>query len=69
MKKLLALAGVVGSPLLLALPSVLPKVAALLIIFFPAGFAPIFLLVLPLLLIGLLGLAGQTVSEGLLFLL
>ncbi|MCS6804409.1 MAG: hypothetical protein RMM98_02780 [Acidobacteriota bacterium] len=69
MKKLLALAGVVGSPLLLALPSVLPKVAVLLLLFFPAGFNTILLLTLPLLVIGILGFAGQTVSESLLFIL
>ncbi|MBI3951385.1 MAG: hypothetical protein HY314_13120 [Acidobacteria bacterium] len=69
MKKLLALAGVVGSPLVLALPSVLPKVAVLLITFFPAGFATILVLVLPLLLIGILGFLGQTVSDSLLFIL
>jgi len=69
MKKLLALAGVIGSPLALALPSFMPKLALLLLIFFPAGTAPILNLVLPILVIGLLGFLGSTVSDSLLFIL
>jgi hypothetical protein len=69
MKKMLALAGVLGSPLVLALPSVLPKVAVLLLTFFPAGFATILVLVLPILVIGLLGFLGQQASDSLLFIL
>jgi hypothetical protein len=67
MKKLLALAGVF-SPLVMAIPS-LPKVAVILLLFFPGGFASIFNLVLPILVIGILGFIGNAVSDSILFLL
>jgi hypothetical protein len=69
MKKVLALAGVIGAPLALAIPSLLPKVALMLLIFFPLGTASIFALVLPILIIGLLGLLGNPPSDSLLFIL
>jgi len=69
MKKVLALAGVIGSSLALAIPSVLPKLALLLFFFFPglvSGPGP---LVLPLLLIGILGLTGNPPSDSLLYIM
>lgn len=71
MKKVLALAGVFGSPLLLALPIVAPKLAVLLLVYltsaaFTGALIPV---VLPLLVIGLLGFLGQPVGDSLLFIL
>ncbi|MFQ5676992.1 MAG: hypothetical protein ACE5G1_13935 [bacterium] len=69
MKKILAIAGVVGSPLVLALPGVLPNLAFLLLAFIPNLFATVLTLVLPILVIGILGFLGQTTSDSLLFIL
>lgn len=74
MKKLLALAGIVSAPLVLALPTVLPKLGLLLLaaLTFPGGAiftGNLVVVVLPILLIGLLGFAGQTISDSLLFIL
>lgn len=69
MKKVLAMAGVALSPLALVLATALPKVAVLLLSFFPGGIAAILTLVIPILVIGILGLLGTTVSDSILFIL
>lgn len=69
MKKFLAMASVALSPLALVLTAALPKLAVLLLLFFPGGFATIIALVIPILVIGVLGLLGTTVSDSILFIL
>jgi hypothetical protein len=69
MKKVLALAGVIGAPLALAIPSLLPNLGILLLVYFPGLVASTIVLVLPILIIGLLGLLGNPPSDSLLFIL
>ena len=67
MKRIGALAGVTGSPLLLGLLIVLPKLALLFLTFFPAGLATVLALVSPILIIGILPLFGIKVPDAVLF--
>jgi hypothetical protein len=69
MKKVLALAGVIGSTLALAIPSVLPNMALLLLSYFPTLVASVTVLVLPILIIGILGLTGNPPSDSILYIL
>ncbi|MBI4470133.1 MAG: hypothetical protein HY650_12510 [Acidobacteria bacterium] len=71
MKKVLALTGVALSPLALVLSGSLPKVGFLLLVFNPFAFplTDIIVIVLPILIIGILGLLGTTVSDSILFIL
>lgn len=69
MKKVLAMAGVALSPLALVLSASLPKVGLLLLTYLPTFLPALIAVVLPLLVVGILGLLGTTVSDSILFLL
>ena len=73
MRKLLALAGVALAPLALVSAMALPNVGILLLTFFtaPIILPPTFFLqlILPIFVVGILGLLGTTPSDSILFIL
>ncbi len=73
MRKLLALAGVAVAPLALVLATALPNLGLLVLTFFTAPVplpANFFLqLILPVFVVGILGLLGTTPSDSILFIL